>query len=135
MPVVRQVKVQRTGLSSERPPSSTSKAAVQSRALLEADSSRLRDQVGHQMRRASAAVLDGRVCEDGGQIAVPAGASWQLYQLNSDAYPTCDKTALAEYNAAQSSESRLPCRHGGGPGIPDRRAVGPPHSPVPALSW
>ena len=76
------------------------------------------------MRRASATVLDGRVCEDGDQIAVPAGASWQLYQLNSDAYPTCDKTALAEYNVAQSSESRLPCCHGGGPGIPDRRAVG-----------
>ena len=54
------------------------------------------------MRRASTTVSDGRVCEDGDQIAVPAGASWQLYQLNSDAYPTCDKTALAEYNLAQS---------------------------------
>ena len=41
----------------------------------------------------------GAWCEDGDQIA---SASWQLYQLNFDAYPTCDKTALAEYNLAQS---------------------------------
>ena len=44
-------------------------------------------------------------CEDGDQIAVPAGASWQLYQLNSDAYPTCAKTALAEYKQLKVRES------------------------------
>ena len=43
--------------------------------------------------------------------------------------PTCDKTALAEYNLSSKAESRLPCCHGGGPGVPDRRAVGTPAQP------
>ena len=47
------------------------------------------------------------MCEDGDQIAVPAGASWQLYQLNSDAYPTCDKTAFAVIQQ-HKPECRLP---------------------------
>ena len=74
--------------------------------------------------------MDGwSLCKDGDQIAVPAGASWQLYQLHSDAYPTCDKTALAEYNLSSKAESRLPCCHRGRLGVPNRHAVGTPAQP------
>ena len=68
-------------------------------------------------------------CEDGDQIAVPAGPAGSCTNSTPTLIPTCDKTALAEYNLAQSAESRSPCCHGGGPGVPDRRAVGTPAQP------
>ena len=74
-------------------------------------------------------------CEDGDQIAVPAGASWQLYQLNSGAYPTCDKTALAEYNLAQRPRVACLAVTGAGRVYPIGALSEPPHSPVPALIW
>ena len=65
-------------------------------------------------------------CEDGDQIAVPAGS---CTNSTPTLILTCDKTALAEYNLSSKAESRLPCRNGGGPGIRDRRAVGTPAQP------
>ena len=88
MPVVRQDWVERTGLSSGRPSSSTSNTAAPARARCQKPFLPSWRSSGTPNEASfGAAVLDGRVREDGDQIAVPAGASWQLYQLNSDAYP------------------------------------------------
>ena len=81
------------------------------------------------------AALDGRVCKDSDQIAVPAGASWQLYQLNSDAYLTCDKAALAEYKVAQRLRVTCPAVTGVGWVYLISVLLEPPHSPAPALIW
>ena len=62
-------------------------------------------------------------------------ASWQLYQLNSDTYPTCDKAALAEYNLAQSLKVTCLAVTGAGWVYLIGTLSEPPHSPALALSW